>query len=473
MAFREVVRRLQPLARAFDLSGAAIRILPSPKSFYEHLLQGVEEASSRVRIASLYLGSGSHETRFLKRCEQALALNPQLSISLVFDRLRAMRGNQHLRMFPSLLGQFPDRMQVSLFACPQSIHPIVSMAPERYREVFGVQHMKIYVFDDTVLLSGANMSDSYFENRQDRYVLIHGCKDLADFWAGIVDGVANCSEIMPSRSTSGTRQTPHEGGGSFSLWAPSAKDFDALRNFLKDAFGTPGTSLQSASQPPPASATTIGFATCQMGPLGITQDELLLDELLDVFGKMSAETVLSTAYLNLTDALRDKILRPTASPLTVITSAPEANSFFGSKGFSRYIPQAYSYLEHQFCRRAAALQQTHRLTTLEYARPGWTFHGKGMWFFGRCPGAPSTAASTPTDTISATTIGSSNFGVRSVERDLEAQLVLVSQDAGLAGALQAEVGALRGHCHPVDPLASHPPFERWVPMATELVKPYL
>ncbi|PFH38301.1 hypothetical protein BESB_006420 [Besnoitia besnoiti] len=120
--------------------------------------------------------------------------------------------------------------------------------------------------------------------------------------------------------------------------------------------------------------------------------------------------------------------------LIVITAAPQANSFFKSRGVSRYIPEAYAYLAYQVARalkRAAAAPTdtaflaakreplrsatrgsgaedaetqsaclklgTREFTdasreglsdarrpgsdsvVFEYCRPGWTFHTKGMW----------------------------------------------------------------------------------------------
>lgn len=39
-------------------------------------------------------------------------------------------------------------------------------------EVLGVHHQKIYLFDDRVMLSGANLSKNYFLNRKDRILSI-------------------------------------------------------------------------------------------------------------------------------------------------------------------------------------------------------------------------------------------------------------------------------------------------------------
>ncbi|PIO52551.1 hypothetical protein TELCIR_26143, partial [Teladorsagia circumcincta] len=65
----------------------------------------------------------------------------------------------------------------------------------------------------------------------------------------------------------------------------------------------------------------------------------------------------------------------------------------------------------------------------EYYRDGWTFHAKGLWI--------ETAMST------ATLVGSSNFGTlsnlsgyRSVHRDLEAQILLVTSNERLRGQLK-------------------------------------
>jgi len=49
-----------------------------------------------------------------------------------------------------------------------------------------VQHMKGAVFDDNIILTGANFSDQYFLDRQDRYWIFNDSKDLADYFEDIV-----------------------------------------------------------------------------------------------------------------------------------------------------------------------------------------------------------------------------------------------------------------------------------------------
>jgi len=47
-------------------------------------------------------------------------------------------------------------------------------------EVMGVHHQKIYIFDDKVVLGGANLSKNYFLNRKDRYICINSA-ELSDY----------------------------------------------------------------------------------------------------------------------------------------------------------------------------------------------------------------------------------------------------------------------------------------------------
>ena len=48
-------------------------------------------------------------------------------------------------------------------------------------------HLKAYVFDDDVLISGANLSTTYFTKRQDRYYLFKNAATLAAFVRSLVE----------------------------------------------------------------------------------------------------------------------------------------------------------------------------------------------------------------------------------------------------------------------------------------------
>lgn len=57
--------------------------------------------------------------------------------------------------------------------------------PGRINETVGVHHMKVYGWDDNVIISGANLSNDYFVNRQDRYVLFHDY-DMSHFYYKLI-----------------------------------------------------------------------------------------------------------------------------------------------------------------------------------------------------------------------------------------------------------------------------------------------
>ena len=72
------------------------------------------------------------------------------------------------------------------------------LVPKRINEGWGLQHMKLYGIDDTLIMSGANLSEDYFTNRQDRYHMFESA-DLANYFGKIHAGVCSLSfDIQPS-----------------------------------------------------------------------------------------------------------------------------------------------------------------------------------------------------------------------------------------------------------------------------------
>ncbi len=67
-------------------------------------------------------------------------------------------------------------------------------------------------------LCSANLSETYFTNRQDRYVLVEDCKELADYYTEIISAVASCSFQLNSSGSltlpQQCRVNPVEGKGS-------------------------------------------------------------------------------------------------------------------------------------------------------------------------------------------------------------------------------------------------------------------
>jgi len=76
-------------------------------------------------------------------------------VSVLLDYMRGSRGVRNSRtMLLPLLQEFPSSVTVALFHTPKLRGIVRRLMPERYNEPFGVNHIKAYVFDDTVIISG-------------------------------------------------------------------------------------------------------------------------------------------------------------------------------------------------------------------------------------------------------------------------------------------------------------------------------
>merc|ERR1719415_368739 len=106
------------------------------------------------------------------------------------------------------------------------------------------------------------------------------------------------------------------------------------------------------------------------------------------------------------------IMHKSKAAFDVICAHPKANSFFNAP-FPLYgVPFAYTLIARHFLDLCKSSGTSSRLQMFEYQRPNWTFHGKGMWYY------PTSILHYPIATL----IGSPNFGYRSIEKDLEAQV---------------------------------------------------
>jgi len=146
-------------------------------------------------------------------------------------------------------------------------------------------------------------------------------------------------------------------------------------------------------------------------------------------------------------------------PVRFVLASPAANSFFNSKGLSRFIPAAYACLAHNTCKRlrVSTMEINNEPKMFEFSRNSWTFHSKGMWIY-RNDSYQEPSQMTPSSTI----VGSSNFGERGLHRDLELSFVLTTKDAKLRDSFQREVDILLSRCNPVAIQNFRQRFPLWI-----------
>ncbi|CAB0003141.1 unnamed protein product [Nesidiocoris tenuis] len=161
-------------------------------------------------------------------------------------------------------------------------------------------------------------------------------------------------------------------------------------------------------------------------PLNVHRDSTVTLKLLEDFD-MDSHVILSTGYFNLTDQYSQTILERSKAQFKILMAHPSTNGFLKASGLAGGIPGAYTGLALSFLDRVLAYNQTGRISMYEYIRAGWTYHAKGLWYY-------PPQESRPIMTL----VGSSNFGSRSVQRDLETQLAIVTVSEDLRNRLRDE-----------------------------------
>lgn len=218
--------------------------------------------------------------------------------------------------------------------------------PARVREVVGVSHLKVLLFDNDVLMTGANLSDAYFTFRQvvpaaiksshpagcahhchgpvlnshppqDRYMLLREVPALADWLAALVQCVARFSpRLLP-----GPALGPCPAGLDPALQAPAwCRAFAAA--------------LEALPSPSPriAGCNTWVAPTLQMGPCHVAHDEAATVDIMAA-ALPGARLALSSAYLNLAPSYERQLAAAVGRGVSVelMTAAASANGFFGSR----------------------------------------------------------------------------------------------------------------------------------------------
>ncbi|KAF9960745.1 CDP-diacylglycerol--glycerol-3-phosphate 3-phosphatidyltransferase [Mortierella alpina] len=448
---RQLFNDTRPAVPQFLVQGDTVRPILTPSQFYSELKDNIKTAKNSITLAALYLGHT--ETDLVGALSEALRSRPNLKLNLLLDSLRGTRdsgkGSSASLLYP-LIKAYPNQVRISMYHTPDLSGFLKQVMPPRFNEGIGLMHMKVYAFDDTLIMSGANMSHDYFTNRQDRYMVFRN-KDISDYYSELVSTVSSLSYSL------------QDTGSAFSLKIGSgvpdpvqeSKQFKQHAAKTMRAFLKKWSSVQQT--PKDDSYDTTLFPLVQMGPFGLRQDERVTLSVLDhVLHSKEQEgqskVFITSGYFNFERRYSQAIINTKAADVCLIAASPEANGFFNSAGISKYIPPAYTLIEQRFFNDAKAAGNAERITIEEYNRKGWTYHAKGLWMYPPHSELPIM-----------TTIGSPNFGYRSIVRDLEAQMFLVTTNQGLRKSLHEELCNLRLHAHSVTEETFKAP-ERQVPV---------
>ncbi len=412
-------------------AASQVGVLASPSAYLETLRSLVAGARGRVFLSALYLGNDALSRSLVQSCETAAGRGA--SVRLLFDHGRATRPDSS--SVPPLLPLLRRGARLHLWQSPALRRSPLQAVP-RLSELLGVFHGKIQVMDDVVVVSGANLSESYFSNRKDRYVVIRDAA-VADWYHRLLSTVAEFSFACKSDGTVvKTGQRSHKEMKA------------AVEQLLAGEQGVAEAAEEDEE-------TVVVTPTVQCGVAGIRADEEAVSRLLASLPS-GGELWLTSGYFNLTPHYARLLFRASQRmAVNVVVSSPRANAWHNSKGASRHVPNGYSEIEAQFLRQCPA-----NVRVFEWDNAaGWSYHCKGLWHFGP-------------DGSAVTVVGSGNFGARSQRRDLEMQAVLSSRNAAFVAALRRELDELRRDCRQVS-LAEVEAPERKLPPAWKAILPMM
>ncbi|KIW71008.1 hypothetical protein PV04_03231 [Phialophora macrospora] len=474
-----VASQLDHVAPRFEIDPDNIHILDGPTAFYETLKAKIRGAKRRIYLSTLYIGKTEHE--LIDTLREALEANPDLELSILTDALRGTRedpGPSCGTLLAPLVTQFGDRVKISMFHTPNLNGWKKKYMPKRINEGWGLQHMKLYGFDDEIMLSGANLSDDYFTNRLDRYHLFSS-KELTDFYAAIHDAVCDLSyHLIPSNDRPGGFEllSPHERGYPDPLWhtrrfkSYAKETLEPLihKKARQKMFPVEFTDQKTFVYPlaqfdillgQPRNIALLDYEFAQYTSTEKPAISKLLTNLAEDERLHKSTWAFTAGYFNIDPDICNLLI--TAAPeapdvltpgkkafydksCTVITASPWANGFYGSRGVSGMLPAAYTLLSRRFLRTVSSAGKGDVIQLKEWRRGtvgepgGMTYHAKGLWVT-LPPRANAEGKLVEDCGPSVTVVGSSNYTKRSYSLDLEIGAMILTGNEGLKKRLKGEV----------------------------------
>lgn len=242
--------------------------------------------------------------------------------------------------------------------------------PTKIGEILGVHHMKYLIFDDNILLTGyfaliltlfifrANLNQSYFTNRIDRYILFKNSSEFSKFFLTLTSYLSEIYYIANE-------------DGSFA--PPSSLHRTRFKTTLP-------INLKSPMELYIDSETVCIYPCLQMAKHGIFCDssvsKILYSKLSSLVeaGHTSSNAYFCTSYFNVSHSDLEKFLLRNFN-WKIITSSPQSNSFHKSSGVSSIIPNLYQFMLQKFYKNSEKSNSDPHI--YEFDCPEKSFHAKG------------------------------------------------------------------------------------------------
>lgn len=337
-----------------------IEFLANPQQFKQQIIALIQQAQHRIYITALYwqLDEGGQE--IYAELLKAKQRNPNLDIKVLVDWHRAQRN---------LLGAAKSTTNADWYSEQREKNHLPEIffgVPINTREVFGVLHIKGFVFDDTVLYSGASINNVYLHQldryRYDRYQKIHNPALADSFVAFVQTYLLQVNAVHPLDDAN----------------RPATKEIrPQIKAFRKEL----------ASKGHYSVAQTSDDEQLRIAPLfGLGASRNQLNQTIeDLFLLVQEKLVICTPYFNFPRSLQVKIrhLLREGKQVEIIVGDKTANDFFIPPSEPFKIAGALPYLYEKnlriFSQKFSEEIASGALTIRLWKEGNNSYHLKGVW----------------------------------------------------------------------------------------------
>lgn len=373
---------LENLLNTKSIPMSTFKIIEGPSSFFE-IIKFYLKTSDSVSVCTLYFGSKQRDEEIFKLLSERQKNKRYTRV--IIDSDRTMEENDSFEKF--------KKFGINNLISVQKKN-ISKLLPFFLREMIQVQHSKMYIFDDNVIISGANLGNRYFTNIVDRYFLIKN-KELAADLLEIVGRKHLCAHVFnPNDHFKNFSEKKNDGDFEKKIDLAEKEILypDYLKNGLETLNNIKNTSILNFTE---------------------TSELSLLNFL---FSQNFKEIYISTAYINFPDEYFPLLNKKNVK---IFLPSKKSNTFNGASFYGNMVANSYSY----------SIYRTKKLLPnanfFIFDKKNYSFHKKGIWFIN--------------EKSVVSFCGSSNYNVRSTSRDMELNHVILTEDKDMISSFISEI----------------------------------
>ncbi|WP_426578467.1 CDP-diacylglycerol--serine O-phosphatidyltransferase [Xenorhabdus stockiae] len=340
-------------------SVANIETLYQSEEFRSTLLECIAGAKKHIYIAALYLEHDDAGQDILTALYEAKQKRPELDIKILVDWHRAQRGR---------IGAQAAATNADWYCSMAEKHPNAHISilgvPVNTREALGVLHLKGFIFDDTVIYSGASINNVYLHRhekyRYDRYHLLHNAKLAAIMKQYIDDSIISDKAVN-------------------NLACPNRPRSLEIKNFIRQFRGH----LRSATYHVENQASNEELAVTPL--VGLGKKNPLNKTICHLIASTEEKLVICTPYFNLPAVLVRSISRllRQGKQIEIIIGDKTANDFYipPEEPFKIIgaLPYLYEINLRRFTSRLQHFIDSQQLTIRLWKDEDNSYHLKGIW----------------------------------------------------------------------------------------------